>query len=179
MEEAEIVTQRPRANARPNAGGWRSPAGLLGLAIAAVVLVATVAALVVFGRRRPPSTVERPATVPVAVVLSGPAVEASAADMLVRFKDEPAEAERLYKGRVVDVTGTVFQKNVNLAGEQALTLEGGSQARFGGVRCVFPAANHFQLNGVAIGEHVAIRGRCEGLVSDVVLRDCAVLKSGD
>ena len=163
-------------------GGKRtSPAAMAAVIVGAVVLAGgIVAAVLLFGGRKDQPSATQPADAkPAPVVLPGPAIEASATDMLVMFKDKQAEAEEKYKGRVVDVTGSVFQKGDNLAGERAITLEGGTQSKFAGVRCVFPPANYFQLDEVERGENVTIRGRFDALVSDVVLRDCAVLKRGD
>ena len=113
---------------------------------------------------------------PVAVVLEGPAIEANASDLINLYKEKPEEADTKFNGKTVDVTGSISAKlDSNFDGTRAIALEGGVQ-RFAGVRCVLKEANYFQMADVERGETVTIRGRCEGLTSDVVLRDCAVLK---
>ena len=157
--------------------GRTSPALVVGLVLGMVLLAgAVMLALVKFVGTEPQPAATRPADAgPRAVVLAGPAIATTAADMRALFKERPADAEAKYTGKVVDVDGTVFAKGTDLAGERAVTLEGGGQARFAGVRCVFPNTNYFQWDQVEVGQAVRVRGRCDGLVSDVVLRDCAVL----
>ena len=171
------MTHRPPATLSPRRTGKTSPALVIGIVLGMVLLAGAVMfALVKFvGPGGQPATTQPVNAEPKAVVLPDPAIPTTAAAMLVMFKDDEDAAGAKYKGKVVDVAGTVLAKGTNLAGERAVTLEGGAQARFAGVRCVFPAANYFQWDNVEVGQTVKIRGRCEGLVSDVVLRECAVL----
>jgi len=176
------VSQHPHSTPQPAAGRTQSPALLVGLVIGVLVLVgAGVTVFMMTRDRQQPAPASQPAseTKPTPVVLEGPAIVVSASEMLNLFRDKPVDAETKYKGQIVDVTGVVSAKlESNFAGERGFALEGGVQ-RFAGVRCVLPEANYFQMQEVQSGETVTIRGRCEGLVSDVILRDCAVLKKAE
>ena len=173
------MTREPYRTAGAARTGKTSPALVVGIILGMIVLAGGVmwALLKFAGPAAQPAATQPSEAGPTAVVLDPPAIEASALDLLVLYKDKQAEAKGKYDGKVVDVTGAVFEEGTDLAGERAINLEGGRQAKFAGVRCVFPAANYFQLAEIEKGQTVTIRGRCQGRVSDVVLRDCAVLKS--
>lgn len=159
----------------------RSPALLIGVVVGVLVLIgaAVLVIMMMSGKQDSPAATQPAAeTKPTPVIPKGPAIAVDATEMLNLFRDDPAAADILYKAKILDVTGVVSAKlDSNFAGERAIALEGGVQ-RFAGVRCVLPEANHFQLGEVEQGQTVTIRGRCEGLVSDVILRDSAVLPKG-
>ena len=156
----------------------KSPALLIAVAIGVLVIAgAGVTWMMMLNKPAAPAATQPAAPAKqVAVVLDGPAVEADANDMINLYKEKLEEAEAKYNGKIVDVTGSISAKlDSNFDGTRAIALEGGIQ-RFAGVRCVLKEANYFQLGDVERGESVTIRGRCEGLTSDVILRDCAVIK---
>ncbi|QOV88732.1 OB-fold protein [Humisphaera borealis] len=165
-------THLPAPGGRP-----KSSALLIGVAIGVLVIAgAGVIWMMMLNKPAPVATQPSEPAKPVAVVLDGPAIEADATALINLFKDKQEEAEAKYNGKVVDVTGSISAKlDGNLDGTRAIALEGGVQ-RFAGVRCVLKEANYFQLADLERGETVTIRGRCEGLTTDVVLRDCAVIR---
>lgn len=161
--------------------GSRPKSNAVVIAVALGVLViagAGVIWMMMSGNKSEPSATQ-PAEPPkpVAVLLPGPDVASPANDLLNLYKDKQSEAEGRFNGKIVDVTGTVSAKiDGTLDGSRAIALEGGVQ-RFAGVRCVLNPANYFQLGEIEVGQEITIRGRCEGLTTDVVLRDCGVVKA--
>lgn len=157
----------------------KSQAVMIGVILGVLVIAGAAVTVVMMMKKddpAPAATQPAAASKPVAVILPAADLTAAAADIISLFKDKQTEAEAKYIGKVIDVTGSISAKiEGSLDGTRSIALEGGVE-RFAGVRCVLNEANYFQLAEVDRGDTVTIRGRCEGLTTDVVLRDCAVVK---
>lgn len=85
-------------------------------------------------------------------------------------KDENA-ANKLYLGKIIEVSGIVSEKSKDEKGKLNITLQGADMA---GIGCVFEQASQTKAATLAEGQKVTIKGICTGILLDVVLVDCVV-----
>lgn len=85
-------------------------------------------------------------------------------------KDENA-ANKLYLGKIIEVSGVVSERSVDEKGKMSITLQGPDMA---GIGCVFEKASQTKASTLTEGQKVTIKGICTGLLMDVVLVDCVV-----
>lgn len=93
-----------------------------------------------------------------------------AADALVsEFETDESNSNKMYLGKVIEVTGIVDATNTDANGILNITLRGGDLA---GVGC------QLEKNGttkkLVVGDKVTIKGICTGILMDVVLVDCVI-----
>ncbi len=81
-----------------------------------------------------------------------------------------AHGDSLYLGKWLEVTGTVQSVDTNQDGKKIMILETGDM--MSAVMCVMRDKNETSEKGKA----VVIRGKCTGLVNDVVVNDCIFIK---
>lgn len=98
-----------------------------------------------------------------------PEVSLTAAKLVAEFEADESKSNKLYLGKVIEVTGIVDASNVDEKGIMNVTLRGGDLA---GVGCQFE--NNKNINKLTVGENVTIKGICTGILMDVVLVDCVI-----
>lgn len=124
----------------------------------------------------PPAPATQPAPTPkrTPVSLPGPTTAVSASELLKAYNDDPNKADELYKGKVLDVTGTVLAAKRDVLEKSFVALEGGTD-RIRGVRCILSPENDWQVETTERFQTVTVRGRCQGILGDVVLHESAVM----
>ena len=84
------------------------------------------------------------------------------------FEQEEAKAMELYEGKVISVQGEIISIKDNEKGTN-ITLKA-ENAMIGGINCSFNNA----INEQSKGDIIRIKGRCQGLLMDVILNNCVV-----
>ena len=102
-----------------------------------------------------------------------PAHNVHAKEIFDEFQSDENAANAKYLGKVVEVSGTVqaFEEDQN--GNFSVAMETGSD--MGVVSCQFDKREDKPT--LAAGATVRIKGYCSGLLLDVVLVDCEIVKS--
>lgn len=97
----------------------------------------------------------------------------NADELFAEFDLNENEANQLYLGKIVQVSGIVYSVDVGTKSDLNVLLMGDDDMF--GVACNF---NKDQLNKSEInnGDQVTIKGECAGMLSDVVLIRCVILK---
>jgi hypothetical protein len=85
------------------------------------------------------------------------------------FDQDEESANKKYLGKVVAVYGKVTDKAVDAKGTFSLILEGGDMA---GVGCQFDPGILQQVQNLKKGQVIKVKGKCTGMLMDVVLVDC-------
>lgn len=90
----------------------------------------------------------------------------TADELFDAFDTNESEAMAMYSGKVISVVGRVVnvktdekQTNITLAAENSM---------IGGVNCSF----NFKVENLSKEDEVTIKGRCQGILMDVVLNNC-------
>lgn len=97
-----------------------------------------------------------------------------ASDLFTEYDINENSANQLYLGKIVQVTGIIYSVEVGHKGDINVLIMGDDDMF--GVACNF---NLGQLNDSDLnkGDHVIIKGECAGMLSDVVLIRCVIVKN--
>jgi len=89
------------------------------------------------------------------------------------YKDEAA-ADALYKGRTLEITGIVSISRAIVTDQYVIVLNSEVEptANSWGVQCVFNTTRDARLYKAERNKTITVKGRCDGLQQDVVIRDC-------
>lgn len=99
-----------------------------------------------------------------------PAAVLDAAALYAAFEQDEAAANALYLGKNVEVSGKILSLTPTPDGGQVLMLD--AEALMGGISCAFLPEESASLAGLAAGSSVAVRGMCDGYLTDVNLSRC-------
>ena len=85
------------------------------------------------------------------------------------FDQDEDGANKKYLGKVVSVHGKITDRAVDSKGTFSLILEGGDMA---GVGCQFDKSILKDVQNLKPGQVIKVKGKCTGMLMDVVLVDC-------
>lgn len=141
---------------------WEKTARLLPLLLCGVLLLS--------GCARPGTRVTAlPSTVlPDGVTLIG------AKELFDAYAEDAEAADRKYKDKILEVNGRVTV-NRSLFGTHYVVLGSTNFMSTWAVDCVFTDTTDPRLGEVVRGDIARIRGRCEGLELDVILKECRLI----
>ena len=94
----------------------------------------------------------------------------SAHQLVAAYEANEVAADAQYKGKVVRITGTVDEIKKDILDDLYVALEGGHVLR--GVQCFFDEAHTGVLARLQKGARVTVVGRVDGLMMNVLVKDC-------
>jgi len=105
----------------------------------------------------------------------GPAITISAEDLYKAYVSNEAEADKLYQGKILIVTGTVGTPVVGI-GNPAVDLIGANQKPI--VQCLgFATDEKDTISKLKTGQKVTVKGKCMGKVAmDIPVLEDSVLQ---
>ncbi|MEK7995079.1 MAG: hypothetical protein AAB403_14835 [Planctomycetota bacterium] len=103
-----------------------------------------------------------------------PQVTIGATDLFADYKANEIAADQKYKGRVLQVTGTVDSIAKDITGTMYVTLKG--DEFIGSIQCLFDDAHANQLAGLQRGMKVSVKGKCGGKIMNVLLNGCVLVR---
>lgn len=98
-------------------------------------------------------------------------VEIKAAELLKAFESDEANANDLYLGKIVSVSGIVESVSEDSVGISVYLKE---KDAFAGILCSFDKSVN-DVTSIDKGDFVEIKGICTGYLMDVVLNRCALV----
>jgi hypothetical protein len=101
-----------------------------------------------------------------------PAMEVQAVQLYNRYVSDEGGADSLYLDKVLQVYGVVEEILTNEHGEKVLMLE---TPELFDVSCTMDSTQKNKLQEIKIGDEVAIKGLCHGMLMDVVLVECILI----
>ncbi|OJT19127.1 hypothetical protein BO221_37130 [Archangium sp. Cb G35] len=93
-------------------------------------------------------------------------------DLLAEYKDNEIRADSNFKGRIIQTAGYVRDVKRDILGKIFVTVGTGQQLEIPVVQCSFSEAHAQKAASLSQGTPVGIRGRVEGLMMNVVVKDC-------
>jgi len=98
----------------------------------------------------------------------------SAIELFYKFEEDENQANKLYLGKIIEVTGTIvsIQKTQN----NDLMLMFREDDEIFGVACTLKI-NKTGNKNLNVGKKIALKGVCQGYLTDVILNNCVVVKS--
>ena len=101
------------------------------------------------------------------------ATRVTAPTLLAAYKKDKAASDKLYKGKLVEVTGTVDEVGTDpIFRAPEVMLSGGATAQAPGVDCIFEPKFAAQVAKLQKGQTLAVLGTCDGYAVNVLLLHC-------
>jgi hypothetical protein len=101
----------------------------------------------------------------------------TASELYNAFEADEMKANSTYLGKIIEVEGAIAGVSANESGRPVLQLNN----QLFGVSCSFDDdffANHKQvINRLKAGDSVKLKCKCDGMLTDVVLTQCVLIKS--
>jgi hypothetical protein len=92
--------------------------------------------------------------------------------LLGEYRDNEVRADTNYKGRIIQTTGLVEDVKRGLMNELYVTVGTGQLLEIPVVQCLFDEAHMQKAASLSKGARVTVRGRVDGLMMNVLVRDC-------
>jgi hypothetical protein len=105
-------------------------------------------------------------------------VVVAAGDLLKEFQDDPAAADRKYKGKYLEVRGVVERRGKRGASGPFVILHGGDDKAPLKIECFFgylDEEDEIENKRLAKGQKLTVRGEYGGRVSHIQLQGCALV----
>lgn len=93
-----------------------------------------------------------------------------ATELFSAYSNNENKANKLYNGKVIEVTGKLIDLSEDEQGAYVLILNSGND--FGGILCTLHKNPKLLPK---VGEDITIKGQCNGLLMDVVLSKCVIV----
>lgn len=101
----------------------------------------------------------------------------TASELYNAFEADEEKANNTYLGKIIEVEGSIAGVSSNESGQPVLQLNN----QLFGVSCSFDDdffANHKRvINQLKEGDSVKLKCKCDGMLTDVVLTQCVLIKS--
>ncbi len=107
-------------------------------------------------------------------ILPDGVIAIGARELYDAYVEDEQAADRQYKDKILEVSGKVTMKRP-LFGACYIVLGSTTLMSTWAVDCVFTDTTDPRLVKVARGDKVRIRGRCEGLELDIILKECRLI----
>ena len=104
-----------------------------------------------------------------AAVYSLPAIE-----LFDEYDNNELKADDKYTGKIISVSGQIVEKEVR--SDQSISVILREEDAFSGVSCVFYDPDPETEAKLECDNQIVIKGRCEGMLIDVVLNNCVIEK---
>lgn len=104
-----------------------------------------------------------------------PDVIVDAAKILADYEANEVAADNKYKGKIAEITGIVDKISKGIMGGMYVTLGTGRQFEMRKCQFFFSKGAEGQLAGLSKGVKATIRGRVDGLMMNVLVKECALV----
>jgi hypothetical protein len=105
-----------------------------------------------------------------------PAIKTSAIQLVNDYKANEVAADQTYKGKIVEVSGVIESVAKDIMDTMYVSLHGGAEFEFRGVQCYFASKNTARLARLSKGLPITIKGQCDGLMGNVLLKNCIIVE---
>lgn len=95
--------------------------------------------------------------------------------LLSEYKDNELRSDGKWKGKVVQVTGSVTSIKKDIVGSPYVTLGTGAPFEIPSVQCMLDDSSSGRASSLSKGRTVTVKGRVTGLMMNVLLSDCHIM----
>ena len=92
--------------------------------------------------------------------------------LLAEYRDNEVRADATYKSQVIQTTGLVDNIKKDITDSIYVTVGTGEQFEIPQVQCLFDDVHAQKAASLSKGARVTVRGRVNGLMMNVIVRDC-------
>jgi hypothetical protein len=100
--------------------------------------------------------------------------EIGAVALVKSFQQDEAEANRQYVDKLIIVSGKITGANIDAGGHATVFLDTGDP--LAAVTCSFYNEEVETVKKMAVGSVVRVKGICTGILTDVILNKCSLVK---
>ncbi len=97
-------------------------------------------------------------------------VKVDAVTLYSEYETDETAANAKYLGKIVEVSGTVRETTTDETGSVKVMLDSGSE--LGGIICELDPLSEHKRTTFQSGEQVKLKGKCDGVLMDVVITRC-------
>jgi hypothetical protein len=110
---------------------------------------------------------------PTASYLASDATTVTAPALFAAYKKDKAASDKLYKGKLLEVTGTIDEVGTDpMFQAPEVMLSSGATVQAPGVDCIFEPRYAAQVAKLQKGATLAVQGTCDGYAVNVLLLHC-------
>jgi hypothetical protein len=103
---------------------------------------------------------------------SSPAIEITATALVQAYQDNEVAADQRFKGTTLLVSGAVDSVGKDVWGAPYVSLRTDEEALgLRSVQAMFSRSDEWRVASLSKGQRVSIRGRCDGMLGNVLLQD--------
>jgi len=95
-------------------------------------------------------------------------------ELVSEFNQDETSASAKYIDKIVEVTGPMSA--IEVTGETTMNVTLADEGQMSGVICSFQDIANPVSVGINKGETITVRGICSGMLMDVLLIDCVIVK---
>lgn len=103
---------------------------------------------------------------------SRPDFTMTAAKLAEAFEQNEPESNEKYLDKIISVNGVIETLDVGRSGTASLLLQTGNPVMM--INCELDKSESIKAKSLTAGQSVKIKGRCAGLLTDVVLTGCII-----
>lgn len=107
---------------------------------------------------------------------TAPALSVTAETLMADYTANEIAADGRYKGKVLRISGTVNGIAKDLLDTMYVTLSAGGPYSILNVQCYFPKGATARLAALKKGAQITVKGRCEGKMGNVLVKNCTFSK---
>ncbi|MBN1926631.1 MAG: hypothetical protein JW798_12425 [Prolixibacteraceae bacterium] len=98
----------------------------------------------------------------------------AATDLALEYEGAPEVSDKKYIDRVVEVTGIVAEISKDQNDQTVIILQ--SPESFTGILCTLAEKEEKAARDIAAGDNITLKGICTGMLFEVVLNRCVIVK---
>lgn len=96
------------------------------------------------------------------------------AKLLSEYEDNEVRSDERYKGKFIRTTGIVGEVKKDILGDVYVTIGTGKRFEIPIVQCFVSKGQNDKVSSLSKGDSVTIVGRVDGLMMNVLVKDCEV-----
>ncbi len=98
----------------------------------------------------------------------------TATKLMADYNANEVAADAQYKGRIVDVSGTINSIGKDILDTPYVALT--TNEYYSVVQCMFSKSDQAQLASLAKDTKITLRGRVSGKLGNIIVRDCSIVR---
>lgn len=103
-----------------------------------------------------------------------PDISVQAEEMIRDFATDEKAAEKKYLNKVVEVQGNIYEISLDDRGLTSINLFVDNEVTM--ISCAMDSADNAEYSRLTKGSNVKIQGQCSGLLMDIVMNKCVLVK---
>ena len=104
-----------------------------------------------------------------------PELNISATELINAYKENEVKADKMYKGKIVEVNGIVDGIDSDISDKAVVRLSNGDEFSFDNVSCYIDDENQNKACELEKGQNVTIVGRADGeIIGQPSIKDCKI-----